>query len=162
MPVHFSSSCYRTSLIRAVSLTFHGVVALAFIAATLASPLHAQAFSAGLHFGGPVRAALAVGVIWMRPTGSDHGQGPILLAEPGLGGHRISAGYLFARGNLGQFASVRATGLALRRNGWSRYAGLDLQVQPLFVIGGRLGAFLPLQSAASRRLLWIADVSLGL
>lgn len=162
MPLHISSSCYWMSLIRAVHLTCYGIVALSLIATTHASPLHAQGFSAGLHFGGPVRAALAVGAIWMRPTGGDHGQGPILLVEPGLGGHRISAGYLFARGNLGQFASVRATGLALHRDGWRRYAGLDLQVQPLFVIGGRLGAFLPLQSAATRRLLWIADVSLGL
>ena len=109
MPLHISSSCYWASLIRAVHLTFYGIGALSLIATTHASPLYAQEFSAGLHVGGPVRAALAVGAIWMRPTGGDHGQGPILLVEPGLGGHRISAGYLFARGNLGQFASVRAT-----------------------------------------------------
>lgn len=162
MRSHTSSSCHWASLIGAVPSTFNGIVALALIATALVGPLHAQEFSAGVHLGGPVRASLAVGAIWMRPTGGDRGQGPILLVEPGLGGHRVSAGYLFARGNLGQFASVRATGLALRGDEWRRYAGLDLQIQPLFVIGARLGAFVPLQSAVSRRLLWIADVSLGL
>ena len=86
-----------------------------------------------------------------------------MLVEPGLRGHRISAGYLVARGNLGQFGSLHATGLALREDdAWRRYAGLALQLQPAFATGVRVSALVPVGSTGLRRLRWIADVALGL
>ncbi len=137
------------------------LAALALFGAALAAPLHAQRIYYGAHFGGPVRASLALGAVWIETT-RGYGHGPMLIAEPGIRGHRLSAGYLISRGQLASYASVRSTGLALKGDEWRQYAGLDVQVQPLFAFGGRIGAFVPLKSAASRRLLWIADVSLGL
>ena len=142
--------------------TYSFLAALALLGAAPAGPLHAQHIGAGVHFGGPVRASLALGAVWEEERTGDNGHGAMLIAEPGLRGHRLSAGYFVTRGTLGQYASIRATGLALRSDEWRQYAGLDLQVQPLFAFGGRLGAFVPLKSGQSRRLLWIADVSIGL
>ncbi len=141
--------------------TYAFLAALALLGAALAGPLHAQRIYYGAHFGGPVRASLAVGAVWIETT-RGYGHGPMLIAEPGIRGHRLSAGYLFSRGQLASYASVRATGLVLSGDEWRQYAGLDVQLQPLFGIGGRLGAFVPLKFGQSRRLLWIADVSLGL
>jgi hypothetical protein len=128
-----------------------------------ASALRAQTPALGIHAGGPVRASLALGVMWLRETSGDRLQGPVVTAEPGLRGHRVSAGYLVMRGNLGQFASVHASGLTLRGDdGWRRYVGVDLQVQPAFVTGVRVGAFVPVGSAPTRRVMWMADVAFGL
>ena len=90
---------------------FFMMLALLVTAPTI--PLHTQEPAFGRHFGGPVRASLAVGVMWMETT-RGYGRGPMLIAEPGLRGHRLSAGYLFSRGQLASYASVRATGRALK------------------------------------------------
>jgi hypothetical protein len=123
--------------------------------------VHAQEPIVGLHFGGPVRASLAVGVLWERNMG-DRSAGPVLLAEPGIGGHRLSVGYVTMFGNLGSMMSVRASGLRLREGGGTNYAGLEAQWAPVFAIGGRFGAFMPLSSTQQKRLLWIGDVSFAI
>jgi hypothetical protein len=128
-----------------------------------ARPLGAQEVVGGLHFGGPVRASVAAGAAWslQSPGGREHG--PFLLVEPGLRGHRASAGYLVMFGNLGTFASGRASWLQLRRDGDSReYLGFELQVAPLFVIGLRVGGFVPMRTDGARRILWMADLGLAL
>ena len=132
---------------------------------TLAAPpaLAAQELVGGVHAGGPVRASVAVGVAWPSDPSSGTGDaGPLLLAEPGLRGHRISAGWARSIGSLGSFASARATLLELRRGERRRYAGLELQLAPLLGIGARLGGFVPLGSEGDRRVLLIGDVGFGL
>ena len=138
------------------------LVAFAFTLAS-ASTLRAQQPVGGIHVGGPVRASLALGVLWVRDTAGDRAHGPLVMAEPGLRGHRLSVGYLMSRGTLGQFAAVHASGLGLRGgDSWRQFAGVDVQVQPAFATGVRVGAFLPVGSAPSRRVMWIADVAFGL
>jgi hypothetical protein len=128
-----------------------------------ARPLAAQEIVGGLHFGGPVHASVAVGAAWslQSPGARDHG--PFVLVEPGLRGHRASAGYLVMLGSLGTFLSGRGSWLQLRRDGDRRqYVGLELQGAPLFAAGVRVGGFVPLRSDGERRVLWIADISLAL
>jgi hypothetical protein len=116
----------------------------------------------GLHFGGPVRVSVALGRAW-TDWRADPSKGPMILIEPGLGGHRLSAGYMVARGNLGTFTSARVSWLHLIRGSKGAYGGLELQYLPLFGIGGRLGAFVPLRPSSERpKFLWIADFSWGL
>jgi hypothetical protein len=110
-----------------------------------------------------VRASLAAGAAWSLQSGVGREHGPFLLAEPGLRGHRASAGYLVMFGNLGSFVSVRGSWLGLRRDGDRReYAGVELQLAPIFVTGVRVGAFSPLGTDDDGGILWIADVSLAL
>jgi hypothetical protein len=146
-----------------VRLRARAVAFLAAVAACAPSVVRAQQIVGGLHVGGPVRASLAAGAAWSFQSAAGREHGPFLLAEPGLGGHRASAGYLVMFGNLGSFASGRASWLQLRRDGDRReYAGFEVQVAPLFVMGVRVGAFVPLREGAGRDVLWMADFSLAL
>jgi hypothetical protein len=142
---------------RAVTIVLVGCLTL------LARPVAAQQIVGGLHVGGPVRASVAVGAAWSLQSAGGREHGPFLLAEPGLRGHRASAGYLVMFGNLGSFLSGRASWLQLRRGGDRReYVGFELQGAPLFVVGVRVGGFVPIRVDGERSVLWIADVSLAL
>jgi hypothetical protein len=154
---------YRRGARRARIVSRAAVALLVGCASLAAPPLPAQQIVGGLHFAGPVRASLAVGAAWSLQTAGSREHGPFLLVEPGLRGHRASAGYLVMFGNLGSFVSARGSWLQLRRDGdRRRYLGVELQVAPIFVTGVRVGGFLPTGSAGDRHLLWIADVSLAL
>ena len=145
------------------TLTLAALATIAACSMAGARPLRAQHIVGGLHVGGPVRASLAVGGAWSLQKGFGREHGPFLLAEPGLRGHRASVGYLVMTGHLGSFVSGRASWLQLRRDGVAReYGGFELQVAPIFVSGGRLGAFVPLGSDEDRGVLWIADLSIAL
>jgi len=50
----------------------------------------------GARFGPPLRAGLAVGVVYGNRSRIAEFAGPIVIAEAGLGGGRLSAGYLLA------------------------------------------------------------------
>jgi hypothetical protein len=50
----------------------------------------------GLRFGPPLRAGLAVAITYGDHSAAAQFAGPIALAEVGVGGGRVSAGYLFA------------------------------------------------------------------
>jgi hypothetical protein len=131
----------------------------------LASPIaaSAQQLAGGLHVGGPVRASIALGVL-LGGGASDARSGQMfVLAEPGLRGHRLSAGYLRLSGNVGTFYGLRGTVLQLRGDEPARrYVGAEAHVTPLFAIGARLGAFTPVGASADRPFMWIADVMFGL
>jgi hypothetical protein len=153
----------QTPLVFGASMRIQLLWAMAIAAAasvTQPEPTAAQIIG-GLHVGGPVRASVAFGYAW---TGERHrrSHGPMVLAEPGLGGHRLSAGYVRGAGNLGTFLSARLSWLQLVRDREGAYAGLEVQFLPLFGVGSRLGAFRPLRSGEGGRLLWIADFSWGL
>jgi len=55
----------------------------------------------GIRFGPPLRAGVAVGVAYGNRSSLAQFEGPMALAEAGVGGGRVSAGYLLA----GPFAS---------------------------------------------------------
>ncbi len=124
-----------------------------------ARPVMAQRLAGGLHIGGPIRASIAGGVMFVDPH-ADEPRGFFALVEPGLRGGRLSLGYEVSKGNLGSYASLRASLLRTwKAEPVKDYVGGELMVLPLFAIGGRLGAFVP--TNGSQRVLWMADVSLG-
>jgi hypothetical protein len=135
------------------------------LSALLAIPTAAGALqlAGGLHVGGPVRASIALGVL-LGGGASDARAGQMfVVAEPGLRGHWLSAGYLRFSGNLGSSYGLRGTALQLRSDGPARrYVGAEVHVTPLFAIGARLGAFTPVGASADRPFMWIADVMFGL
>lgn len=136
------------------------LLTLLVLTATFARPAAAQQLTGGWHAGGPVRASLAAGLLF-QDLDADGARGVITLVEPGLRGGRVSLGYELGLGHLGTFVSGRASVLRTWKVTTPRtYTGVELQVLPLFALGGRLGAFVPTQG--TRRVLWIADVSLGM
>ena len=111
-----------------------GTLALLGIAITLAKPLEAQRASprlewrpvGGLHFGGPQRASLALGVVGVPRTG-EATRAFIALAEPGLGGAKIRAGLAsvtaFITGYEIQGSLLRTFGNPGQGQRWQTYAG---------------------------------------
>jgi hypothetical protein len=138
-------------------------VALAAFAGAAATA-RAQTPVVGVHVAGPVRASLAVGV-WLGPNlRRDDAGGAIAVVEPGLHGGRLALGYAYAlRGEMGSFVTARAAMLRTWRvtGGPRNYAGLEVQVLPIFAFGPRLGAFVP-TDRGPRRVLWMLDIGAGL
>ena len=108
----------------------------------------------GLRFGPPLKAGLALGVAYGNKTGPSPFAGPIALAEAGLGGGRVSAGYLIG----GPFASgVELLGSAVRT--WGNpsqiekrrtLVGGELRASFFFVNAG-VGVFRPTRGPTSDR-----------
>jgi hypothetical protein len=74
----------------------------------------------GLRFGPPLRAGFALGVAYGNRTAAAQFAGPLAVAEAGIGGGRVSVGYLFA----GPVASgFEVLGSALRT--WGKPSQLD-------------------------------------
>lgn len=120
----------------------------------------AQQLAGGVHVGGPVRASVAAGVLFQAGEANE-ARGVVALVEPGLRGGRVSLGYEVARGQLGTYFGARASVLRTWHVAAQRtYAGLELQLLPLFAMGGRLSAFVP--TSGPHSVLWIADVSIGM
>lgn len=100
----------------------------------------------GLRFGPPLKAGVAVGVGFGRPTAGSPFAGPIGIGEVGLGGARVSAGYLMA----GEFASgvellasaVRTWGSPSQIERNRTLVGGELRVSFFFVNAG-VGVFRP-------------------
>lgn len=141
----------------------HRVLACAMALGALllaARTASAQQLAGGLHVGGPVRASVAAGVLFQAHN-ADEARGVVALVEPGLRGGRVSLGYELSRGQLGTFVGARASVLRTWHvAGPQTYAGLELQLLPLFAMGGRLSAFVP--TSGPHSVLWIADVSIGM
>lgn len=139
-------------------------LAPALALAAAATPLVAQTPVFGLHAAGPVRASAAVGVWLGADPRHDDASGAIALVEPGLRGGRASVGYAYAlRGGMGSFVTARATALRTWRvvGGPRNLAGLEVQLLPLFALGPRLGAFVPMERGP-RRVRWLLDIGVGL
>jgi len=108
----------------------------------------------GVHYGLPLKwsALLGVGL----PIGKE--RIAFLAGEPGIGGWRVSAGYLRMTGNLGTGFSARASLLRTTQRAWrapadKSFGGLELQFSPLFALGVRIGAFASLRDSATRGML---------
>jgi hypothetical protein len=141
------------------------LAANAGIRTAAARPPRPVEFAAGLHLGGPTRASVALGAMWVTwRSGEDRREGPTLIAEPGLRAGRASLAYSAWTGRLGSGYVARATFLrtwagAPHRN----YVGLEAQLVPIFGFGLRGGGFMPIQSSMSpRKPFWLLDLSLGL
>ena len=120
----------------------------------------------GIRFGPPLRAGAAVGVGFGRPVGGSPFAGPIAVGEVGLGGARVSAGYMIAA----EFASgIELLGSAIRT--WGSPAqieknrtllGGELRVSFFFVNAG-LGVFRPTSRVADeKRTRYYLNVGLGI
>jgi hypothetical protein len=127
-------------------------------------PAAAQTPVFGVHGAGPIRASLAAGVwIGEHHPRHDEASGVIAVVEPGLRGGRASVGYAYSLSGLGSFVTARASVLRTWRMPTSprTYAGVEVQLLPLFAVGARLSAFLP-ADRNPRRVLWLLDAGIGL
>jgi hypothetical protein len=120
----------------------------------------------GLHFFGPTNASIALGAGFKRDgvEPEDRSRFLFAFAEPGIGAQRLSAGYAESVGSFAGGWSARASWLLLSGEAHHRrYGGIELQVIPLLCLGGRLGAFRPLdRNLSGSGTLWVADFSLCL
>jgi hypothetical protein len=120
----------------------------------------------GARFGPPLRAGLALGAVYGNRVSFAQFAGPIVLAEAGLGGGRVSAGYLLAF----PFASgVQLLGSAIRTWGSpsqiapnQTLTGGELRIA-FFSVNVGLGIFRPVQSTeAARRTRYYMNVGFGI
>ena len=86
----------------------------------------------GARFGPPLRAGLAVGVVYGKRSRLAEFSGPIAIGEAGLGGGRLSAGYLLA---FPFVSGVEVLGSAVRT--WGSPWNADPNVT---MVGGELRA----------------------
>lgn len=120
----------------------------------------------GLRFGPPLRAGAALGVAYGNHTGPSPFAGPIGVAEAGVGGGRVSAGYFMA----GPFASgIQLLGSAVRT--WGNpsqvekkrsLAGGEVRVS-FFLVNAGLGVFRPVgRTDGERRTRYFLNLGLGI
>ena len=98
----------------------------------------------GLHYGSPLRASAAIGVLVDRDA--THNDGLIAVFEPGLQGNELSAGYFKMFGSFGSGFSVRAAVIRTRAEPWNAtprttYIGGELHSMLVFGVGGHVGFF---------------------
>ena len=120
----------------------------------------------GVRFGPPLKAGLAVGATYGTRTALAQFAGPMVLGEAGIGGGRVSAGYMLAF----PFASgVEVLGTAIRTWGSpsqvpkrTTLVGGELRMS-YFAINVGLGVYRPAGSGvADRRTLFHLNVGLGI
>lgn len=141
-----------------------GFLLLAFAVACNPTMANGQrpAAVAGVHYGIPLKWSALLGL------GLHVGEGrtAFLAGEPGIGGWRVSAGYARMTTTLGTGFSVRASLLRTEQRAWrappdTHFAGVEVQLFPLFALGPRIGMFVPLRNSSARRML-TADVGFAL
>ena len=98
----------------------------------------------GLHYGSPLRASAAIGVLVDRDA--THNDGLIAVFEPGLQGNELSLGYFKMFGSFGSGFSVRGAVIRTRAEPWNAtarttYLGGELHSMLVFGVGGRVGFF---------------------
>ena len=121
----------------------------------------------GAHLGGPARGSFAVGPSYLV----DPGLGPnahaerrgtaFVVAEPGVGAGRLSAGYRVIAGNLASGWSARATLLKRWRSENALYVGGELGGMLVGGIGPRMGVFIPVAGSDRRGLVLFLDLGIG-
>lgn len=121
---------------------------------------------AGIRFGPPLRAGLALGVGFGNDMAAAQFGGPLALVEAAVGGGRASAGYLFA----GPFASgIELLGSAIYTWGWpsqlqrnQTLAGGEMRVSVLLLNVG-VGVFRPIGGFTNdTRARYYLNVGLGI
>ena len=136
-------------------------IALGFVAAVGMGgvPRHAGAqwrteALPGLRFGPPLRAGLALGVVYGTQVSFAEFAGPMVVAEAGIGGGRASAGYLFAypfaSGVQVLASAVRTWGSPSQADRKETLAGGELRVS-FFSVNVGVGMFRPVRSGNDRR-----------
>lgn len=108
----------------------------------------------GLRFGPPLKAGAAVGVGFGKPMAGSPFAGPIALGEVGLGGARVSVGYLVA----GEFASgiellgsvVRTWGSPSQIEKKRTLVGGEFRVS-FFLVNAGIGVFRPTSRVADEK-----------
>ena len=120
----------------------------------------------GLRFGPPIRAGLALGVVYGNRFPIAQFAGPIAIAEGGVGGGRVSAGYMLA---FPFVAGVELLGSAVRTWGSPSQiernrtlAGGEIRVSFMAVNVG-VSAMRPMRSPdADRRTRYYLNIGLGI
>ena len=120
----------------------------------------------GLRFGPPLRAGFAMGIGYGNQAAAAQFAGPMVIAEAGVGGGRVSAGYLFA----GTTASgVELLGSAIRTWGSPSQvdrkrtlAGGEVRISA-FLVNVGVGVFRPVNGMKSdRRTRYYLNFGLGI
>ena len=125
------------------------------LAALLLFPLSARAQSTtgagtpplvspaiGLHYGGPLRTSLAIGLL--VDVSEQRNASFVVAGEVGQQGRQLSAGLQKMRGQFGSGYSLRGVVLRTREEPWNAspyttYAGAEASLMIAFGVGGRVG-----------------------
>ena len=129
------------------------IVVLAMLAVLCATTARAQEDSTrdegptvsqtfGIHYGTPLRASLAAGVLIDRSKHQNDGL--IVMLEQGFQGSEVSAGYFRMFSWFGSGYSLRAVGLRTGDEPWNAsphttYVGGEAHMMIAFGVGGRVG-----------------------
>jgi hypothetical protein len=120
----------------------------------------------GVRFGPPMRASLALGVVYGNRTRFAQFAGPIGLMEAGVGGARVSAGYLmafpFATGVEVLGSAIRTWGRPAQAAAGRTLVGGEVRVL-VFAVNAGLGVYRPTRGIGDdRRTRYYLNLGLGL
>jgi hypothetical protein len=120
----------------------------------------------GVRFGPPIRAGFALGATYGSRSSIAQFAGPIVLAEGGIGGGRISAGYVlafpFASGIEVLGSAIRTWGSPAQIGRNRTLAGGELRVL-FFSVNVGVGAFKPVRDRRDdERTRYYLNVGLGI
>ena len=98
--------------------------------------------SIGLHYGGPLRTSLALGLL--VDVSEQRNESVVVAGEIGPQGNELSIGLQKMRGQFGSGYSVRAVALRTREEPWkaspfTTYVGAEAHLMIAFGVGGRIG-----------------------
>lgn len=98
--------------------------------------------SIGLHYGGPLRTSLALGLL--VDVSEQRNESFVIAGEVGQQGNELSAGIQKMRGQFGSGYSLRAVALRTRDEPWkaspyTTYVGAEAHLMIAFGVGGRVG-----------------------
>ncbi|HEX6051258.1 MAG TPA: hypothetical protein VFZ21_18385 [Gemmatimonadaceae bacterium] len=149
---------------RWIALGFVAAVGLAVVPIRAGAQWHAEVLP-GVRFGAPLRAGFALGVTYGTQVSFAQFAGPIAIAEAGLGGGRVSGGYLlafpFASGIEVLASAVRTWGSPLKADGKETLAGGELRGS-FFSVNVGVGIFRPVVSGNDRRTRIYMNVGFGI
>ena len=132
----------RTSHLTAVLLAAPLVASAQATAVPGAPPLVSP--SIGLHYGGPLRTSLALGLL--VDVSEQRNESFVVAGEVGQQGNELSVGIQKMRGQFGSGYSLRAAALRTRDEPWkaspyTTYVGAEASLMIAFGVGGRVGYF---------------------
>jgi hypothetical protein len=98
--------------------------------------------SIGLHYGGPLRTSLALGLL--VDVSEQRNESIVIAGEVGQEGRELGVGIQKMRGLFGSGYSVRAVALRTRDEPWNAspfttYVGAEAHLMVAFGVGGRIG-----------------------
>ena len=98
--------------------------------------------SIGLHYGGPIRTSLALGLL--IDVNEQRNESLVVAGEVGQQGNALSVGIQKMRGQFGSGFSLRAVALRTHDEPWkaspnTTYVGPEAHLMIAFGVGGRIG-----------------------